>query len=237
MDGDEKMSKYQEVVEDIIHKIEKNEYTDKLPTEDQLIEQYQVSRNTIRNAIRTLKKQGTLFSIQGSGVFVRHTRDDDSLWMNGSCGITENAPRHKITTDVKGFHIMMAGEELSKRMQCELTTPIYYIERVRKMDGVPMAIEYTYYNKDLVPSLDRRIASQSIYSYIKNDLKLSIGFADKYFHVKQLSAQEASILGLEEGSPALEVEDYVHLSNGQLFNVSRIVYNYKTTNFYASNVD
>ena len=164
------MSKYQEVVEDIIHKIEKNEYTDKLPTEDQLIEQYQVSRNTIRNAIRTLKKQGTLFSIQGSGVFVRHTRDDDSLWMNGSCGITENAPRHKITTDVKGFHIMMAGEELSKRMQCELTTPIYYIERVRKMDGVPMAIEYTYYNKDLVPSLDRRIASQSIYSYIKNDL-------------------------------------------------------------------
>ena len=35
--------------------------------------------------------------------------------------------------------------------------------------------------------------------------------------------QEASILGLEEGSPALEVEDYVHLSNGQLFNVSRIV--------------
>ena len=82
------MSKYQEVVEDIIRKIEKNEYTDKLPTEDQLIEQYQVSRNTIRNAIRTLKKQGTLFSIQGSGVFVRHTRDDDSLWMNGSCGIT-----------------------------------------------------------------------------------------------------------------------------------------------------
>ena len=40
---------------------------------------------------------------------------------------------------------------------------------------------------------------------------------------RQLSAQEASILGLEEGSPALEVEDYVHLSNGQLFNVSRIV--------------
>ena len=36
------MSKYQEVVEDIIHKIENNEYTDKLPTEDQLIEQYQV---------------------------------------------------------------------------------------------------------------------------------------------------------------------------------------------------
>ena len=46
------MSKYQEVVEDIIRKIENNEYTDKLPTEDQLIEQYQVSRNTIRNATR-----------------------------------------------------------------------------------------------------------------------------------------------------------------------------------------
>ena len=49
--------------------------------------------------------------------------------------------------------------------------------------------------------------------------------------------EEGKVLGLEEGSPALEVEDYVHLSNGQLFNVSRIVYNYKTTHFYASNVD
>lgn len=59
------MSKYQEVVEDIIRKIENNEYTDKLPTEDQLIEQYQVSRNTIRNAIRTLKK--TRYPILYSG--------------------------------------------------------------------------------------------------------------------------------------------------------------------------
>lgn len=231
------MSKYQDVVEDIIHKIETNEYTEKLPTEDQLIEQYQVSRNTVRNAIRTLKKQGILFSIQGSGVFVRHTKDDDSIWLNGSRGITEDCPHHHIETDVKGFHIMMAGEELSKRMQCELTTPIYYIERVRKMDGVPMAIEYTYYNKDLIPSLDRRIASGSIYQYIKEDLKLNIGFSDKYFHVKTLSAQEAEVLGLEEGNPALEVEDRVHLSNGQLFNVSRIVYNYTNTHFYVSNIE
>ncbi len=29
------------------------------------------------------------------------------------------------------------------------------------------------------------------------------------------------------------INDNIHLSNGQLFNTSNIIYNYQTTNFYS----
>ena len=40
--------KYQEVAKDLAHKIFNKAYTDKLPSEGELLEEYEVSRNTIR---------------------------------------------------------------------------------------------------------------------------------------------------------------------------------------------
>lgn len=42
----------------------------KLPTEDELAEEHQVSRNTVRQAVQTLSDKGYLVKIQGSGTFV-----------------------------------------------------------------------------------------------------------------------------------------------------------------------
>ena len=55
--------------------------TGKLPTEDQLIEEYQTTRYRVRNAIAVLAEAGDVFPVRGSGVFVREDRrrkaDDD----------------------------------------------------------------------------------------------------------------------------------------------------------------
>ena len=55
--------------------------TGKLPTEDQLIEEYQTTRYRVRNAVAVLAEAGDVFPVRGSGVFVRedHRRkaDDD----------------------------------------------------------------------------------------------------------------------------------------------------------------
>lgn len=46
--------KYKKVAFEISKKIANGEYTDKLPSEAQLVEKYQASRNTIRNAMDAL---------------------------------------------------------------------------------------------------------------------------------------------------------------------------------------
>ncbi|NMB18685.1 MAG: GntR family transcriptional regulator, partial [Erysipelothrix sp.] len=59
--------KYQIVSASIEHKINTDLYKDKLPTEDELIVEYGVSRNTIRKAIQILVQKGIIIPIQGSG--------------------------------------------------------------------------------------------------------------------------------------------------------------------------
>lgn len=50
--------KYKKVAFEISNKIINGDYTDKLPSEAKLVEQYHASRNTIRNAMDALFEQG-----------------------------------------------------------------------------------------------------------------------------------------------------------------------------------
>ena len=52
-----------------------------------------------------------------------------------------------------------------------LETPVYYLKRLRIVDGVPYALERTYYNKDIVPYLGKEIAEGSIFRYLKRWFK------------------------------------------------------------------
>lgn len=67
------MLKYEMIVNDLQKRIMNEEFEEnhKLPTEEKLIEEYKVSRNTIRNAIKILTNLGIVYSVQGNGMFVR----------------------------------------------------------------------------------------------------------------------------------------------------------------------
>ena len=62
------MLKYEMIVNDLQKRIMNEEFeeTRKLPTEEKLIEEYGVSRNTIRNAIKILMNLGIIYPVQGS---------------------------------------------------------------------------------------------------------------------------------------------------------------------------
>ena len=66
-------AKYKIVCDSIQQDIESGKYneTGKLPTEDELIILYRVSRNTIRKAVDLLVKRGAVMPIQGSGIFAQ----------------------------------------------------------------------------------------------------------------------------------------------------------------------
>ena len=142
-------------------------------------------------------------------------------------------PGNKIINKLLDIQIVEADEKLSEQMNCKVGTPVYYLKRLRIVDGIPYALERTYYNKEIVPYLGKEIAEGSIFNYLKDDLKISFGFADKYLTAIKLSKEDAALLELEENDPAIMINDNIHLSNGQLFNTSNIIYNYQTTNFYS----
>ena len=230
------MAKYEVVAKDIISRIKQNEFetTLKLPTEDEMIEYYQVSRNTVRSALKLLTSQGIIFSRQGSGFYIRQRSNSNSISIMGTNGLTYDFPNSTFSNYVISVDLIEADEKLAKKMMCEPGDLIYRCKRLRILDDKKFALEISFYSKKVVPYLCKEIAEQSIYNYLQNDLKLKLGFADKDIYAIKLTKEQSELLDLEPGDPGLVIADTVYLDNGVLFNSSQMIYNYKYARFYAT---
>lgn len=221
--------KYKEIAQLIEEAILHGKYKNcsKLPTEEELMKEFLVSRNTIRKSISLLVDRGYVYQVQGSGIFIRQTSKDGCITLGNIRGLTGDFPSKDITTKLLSLEQVKADEEIAKKMKCTVGTDLYYVKRLRYLDGVNFAVEYSYYNKNIIPYLNSDIVEKSIYSYIQNDLKLNIGFADKIVYCDKLDREHSELLKLEEGDPATIIEDTVFLTNGLIFDISKVVYNYK----------
>ena len=195
------------------------------------MQQYHVSKNTINNAINLLISEGLIFAIHGSGFHIRYP-NKGTIRLNNTIVFSNEHPGEKLDRKILDFQLMECDENLAKNLECEIGTYVYYIKRLMYIDNHPFAVEYTYYNKDYIPYLNEDIARASIFKYIINDLKISIGFSEKYISAYPLSNIDRDLLLLEPGAFGLIIEDNTFTSTGYKFNYSKIWYNYKYANFF-----
>lgn len=222
-------TKYETVVNLLEKEMLEGKYdvTRKLPTEEELMKRLEVSKNTIRKAIDVLVSKGYIYRVQGSGVFLREFSKLGCVDMKEMNGLTKTYPSDKLESKVLKFSLIEADEKLASKMKCEVNTKVYYVKRIRYLNEEPMDIEESYYNKDVVPYLSEEICSKSIYSYIIDDLKLKVGFADRVISCDKLNEEDAKLLNLEKDDPTLILNNTVFLTSGVVFDVSLEKYNYK----------
>lgn len=221
-------TKYEIVVNILEKEMLEGKYNDnrKLPTEEELMKRLEVSKNTIRKAIDVLVSKGYIYRVQGSGIFLRDFSKMGCMDIREMNGLTRTYSNNMLKSKVLELSLINADEELASKMKCEINTPVYYVKRVRYLNEEPMEIEESYYNKNIVPYLNEDICNKSIFSYIIDDLKLKVGFADRVISCGKLNEEEAQLLELKKDDPALIINNTVFLSSGIVFDVSMEKYNY-----------
>lgn len=228
------VSKYDVVYSNLKKKIIDKEYNDigKLPTEEELVEIYNVSKNTIRKAIDKLVNNGFVYKVQGSGVFLRNIVNNNFFDVENMNGLFMNIQHYETTVKVLKFEVISADEFLSNKLKCDIGTEIYHVIRMREYNNIPFDIEESFFNKEIVFYLNEEICKGSIFRYINEDLKLNNRFANREIYCSQLNAEDASLLKLTEGEPCINVENITFLSNGKIFDYSTDKFNYKLARFF-----
>ena len=228
------MLKYQIIANEIEHNIYSNNLPQgtKLPTVETLASDYKVSKSTIVKAIEALVSRGIVYQLQGSGIFVRRRNRSGYIDLNITQGFTTSLKEFKITSKVLEFNLIRADEEISELIECNINDEIYLVKRLRYIDDEIMCYEEAYYKKSIVPYLTKEIAQGSIFEYLQTALNLNIGFSDRYLHLEKLDNNHANLLDLTPNDPAMIVLEQIYLSSGVCFNVSKLVYNYKNTQFF-----
>ncbi len=228
-------SKYEIVASNLRRNIIEGKYnkSKKLPTEDELIKIYKVSKNTIRNAVDLLVKNGFVYKVHGSGVFLREFGDNGFPDIESMNGLFTNFTHNKTKCKVLDLFIINADENIAKKLNCELNAEVYYVKRLRYLNNEPIQIEESYFNKEIILYLNKEICSRSIFKYIQEDLKLNIGFSNGVIISNKLNKEEAEMLNLEENEPYLGMENFIYLSNGKMFDYSIEKYNYKKIKLFS----
>jgi GntR family transcriptional regulator of bglA len=228
------MLKYQEIAESIEDHIKNKSLKqgDKLPSLEEFVAKYAVSKSTIRKAMELLETKGAIYQLRGSGIFVRPLKRRGYIDLGFSRGFKKDFGEFEMTTQVLTVEVRVASPEVARNLNIETGSAIYYIKRLLFIHGQPLCIEESHYDQSVVPYMNKEIATDSIFHYLRTGLKLSLGFSDTYFNVGKINEEEAELLGLKVNEPKLRLENIFYLATGQAFNYSISTYNYQQSQFF-----
>jgi GntR family transcriptional regulator len=209
IDRQARLSLYHQLYEILHEKILLGELKpgDQLPTENELIEQYRVSRITVRRVLNMLVQEGLIYRQAGRGSFVAHATLEHGL--SHIVSFTEDMRRRgfEVSTRVLFSGLVAAGEELAKKLDVPVGQELARIERLRLADGEPMCIENSHFvHRYCLGLLDHDFSVESLRE-IKIQ-KYGIRWIRAQQTIRAINAPRelAELLGIKKNAALLFVE-------------------------------
>ena len=196
-------SKYETIYKDLKLKIESGDFPqgELLPSENSLIPVYGCSRNTLRRAIARLVTDGYVQTIQGKGVRNIYIPVEQASYAIGDIeSFKESSIRNKRagSTRVLQFVELTADERRSANTGFPAGSQLYYIQRLRSLNGKPLILDHNYFLKELTPGLTPGIASKSIYDYLEGELGLTITTSKRTLTVERMTQIDEKYIDLKD---------------------------------------
>ena len=215
-------SKFESIYRDLKADIESNKlpYQSLMPSENQLIVRFNCSRNTVRRAIAMLAEEGYVQPMHGRGVRVIYTKADNPPFLiAGIESFRESASRNnlKTTTRLVRFAELTADDHVSRHTGFPVGTELYYIQRVRSLDGDPCVFDVNLFDKKLVPGLTKEICVHSIYNYIEKELGMQIVMSKRQITVERITQMDEDNLDLKGYDTMAVVTGHTFNSEGVMF--------------------
>lgn len=213
-------SKYLTIYNEILSKIENGLYPSntKLPSENELMEQYNVSRDTIRKSLNLLEDSGHIHKIKGKGSLILDI-NKFNFPVSGITSFKELTQNIgvKSETIVQELECVKPNKFLKAQLDLNDEAEAWKVIRVRKIDGKKIILDKDFFNKEFVPSLTEEICKDSIYEYIEKKLGLRISFAKKEITVQQCTEEDKKYLDCENYNMIVVVKSYTYLNDTSLF--------------------
>ena len=176
----------------------------KIPTEDDLCRQHEVSKITIRQAINNLVSDGYLMKIQGKGTFVSSVLPAIGLSMRTR--FTEEMFGEEVNTEKAILHRGIHNPSPEIRTYLRTSDNIYRILCRRTVRGEPAYLDESFIPYHMLPGIENiDIATTSLYSLLQERAVKKIFKVIQTVEVVSASRESAADLDLEEGVPALAV--------------------------------
>ncbi|WP_135450506.1 MULTISPECIES: GntR family transcriptional regulator [Tabrizicola] len=194
-----------------------------LPAERDIAAMTGLSRVTVRKAIEALVASGQLVQKRGSGTYVapRVERLEQALSLLTS--FTEDMARRGKSVESVWISRSVQPPTPEEVMALGLGAGdrVARLERVRRSDGVPLAIERASIPTQVLP--DPEVVGSSLYAVLERSGHRPVRAVQR-ISAANLGPRDAELLGVAPGAAGLKIERIGYLANGRVVEFTRSLY-------------
>lgn len=196
----------------------------RIPAERQLAQKFNVSRMTLRQAIKTLEDEGILERRLGSGTYVASQKVQEK--MSGVMSFTDITRSNGQVPSSKLISYRITKPSLSEKEKLKINDDdnVLRMERVRSADDVPICYEVATIPYSLVEDFSKEEISTSLYDTLKKKGGYAIGNVTENIGAAVASENDARLLSVRRGEALVTRRQVTELSDGRPFEYVRASY-------------
>jgi GntR family transcriptional regulator len=201
---------------------------DKLPSENQLADEFKVPRMVVRKAYERLQELGYIFSRQGKGSYVQNRKQQIPLILSGDVSFSQKMKELGYPFLTKNVFCEKVGYDTSTyhALNVDSSVDVYKIGRLRIVDDCPIALHTSYVPQSIFHDIESKGSEiTSIFQYYQ-----SKGYTDFSSPCSTLSVvfpneSERNMLKCSSLIPLLVLESgCIDRKTGAILEYSKIMY-------------
>ena len=179
---------------------------ERLPSEKTLMEEFGVSRITVRQALRDLTSEGLIFSSQGKGTFVSKLKAVQDVHHLEGFGEAMSAKGYDTNARVISIRFTTPTREVTESLGLKAKSEVVEVRRIRYLNREPISVDTSYFPVEIGEHLFSKDLSGDIFPMLENQLGTPLGSADIRLEARAADEEIAELLHVEAGSPIMWVQ-------------------------------
>ena len=189
---------------------------DRMPSEIELEQQYNVSRITVRRAVKELCEEKYLVKKQGKGTFVlaqdKFHRLDRSV---GSFHDVFEEEGMKVTVKILEKSIVHVNTSYARDLQIDLDDDVIYLRRLMFADKKPIMLDSCYLPLKRFPGIEEKLDENiSIFRMMEKEYGVSLERYYKVLKVRKATKEISTLLKCSEGEALFDLFKITYDSKG-----------------------
>jgi DNA-binding GntR family transcriptional regulator len=185
----------------------------RLENENELADQFGLSRHTLRRAIEYMVDRGLLVRRRGIGTQVVQAKVARQVEMTSLHDDLASAGRHP-STKVVSFAVQSASDVLAATLGIDEGMLVYVFERLRYADAEPLALMRNHVPAGLLPLSTADLEAHGLYDLFRAH-GINLRIAKQEVGARPATAAEARALDEPRGAPLLTVERSAYDDQGR----------------------
>jgi len=200
------MPLWAQVRDHITDRIRRGEFEDQFPGEHQLVQEYEVSRHTVREALRSLRSEGVLEGGRGRVTQVARPQISQPQGALYSLFASVRSAGHRQRSIVRELDIR-AEPAAARALGLPESARLLYLERLRLSDEEPLAHDCVWLPADVAaPLLEADFAETSLYAQLETRCGIRLSGGREQLQAVVPDASERELLEIGDDVAVLHLE-------------------------------